>query len=178
MMKSILLAAFMISAFTALQAQKCKWDVEEKDRFTGSMHLVAKKELVNEDKHKAGQAQSYATVVLEYKENQILFNAKHHIGGPALGVDRIAKPTLSLQPSKGEVITIQSDESFPTQLFIGATEVDFQFVLSKGQLETLAGGLEAFRISFDGANHDFTPSSKEKEKFAGQFACMREALSE
>jgi len=166
------LTTFMLFAVTSIQAQKCKWDVNEVDGFTGKKHLLTKKELVNQDNHKAGQAQSYATVSFELKEGTIIFNAKHHIGGPALGVDKIVAPAISLRPADGEVITIKSSKSFATQLFIGATEVDFNFELTKDQLAKLASGLMAFRLSFLENTYDFTLTGKETEKLKGQCSCL------
>ena len=166
------IATFMLFGATSLQAQKCKWDVNETDGFSGKKHLLTKKELVNQDNHKVGQAQSYATVSFELKEGVIIFNAKHHIGGPALGVDKINTPTLSLRPAKGEIIMIKSSKAFPTQLFIGATEVDFHFELTKDQLVNLESGLTAFRLSFLEKDSDFTLSSKETEKLMKQVSCL------
>jgi len=162
----------MIVGLISLKAQKCKWDVNEVDQFTGAKHLVCKKELINQDNHKAGQPQSYSTVILELKNGKVLFNAKHRIGGPVLGVDKIVGPTLVLRTSNAETITIKSSESFVCQLFIGATEVDFQFELSKDQLSILKSGLEAFRFSFNGKDYDFTLSNKEKDKLTSQFVCL------
>ena len=176
-MKNIIaVSVIILCSIGSLKAQKCKWATNEVDGFSGEKHLVAKKELVNQDKHKFGEAQSYCTVTLELKKNTVLMNLKHHIGGPALGVAKINAPTLSLRPEKGEVIQIASTESFVCQLFIGATEVDFQFEISKEQLSVLNSGMAAFRLSFEGKDYDFTLTDKEKDKLTQQFVCLSSEL--
>jgi len=170
-MKYLTITIFLLSNFTSLIGQPCKWKENKTDEFTDSKYLKSTTISIAGDQ-KFGNSKRFARLSLELKDNKVIISIDYS-EDILLTDNEISNPILSIKLKNTDIIKLRSNESFAPHISSLGTSIQFYFELPKEELRKFADeNFIGLRLKINADEHSFIPADKKKARIRELFKCM------